>query len=83
MLKKFGLLEADLRSLRALPNDETLWRINHEHKNCLDFMERRKQFMLDECITPDPKGGKVDDPLFVQSHQDSGKDVRQTGVKIG
>mgnify|MGYP001549735528 FL=1 len=46
-------------------------------------MERRKQFMLDECITPDPKGGKVDDPLFVQSHQDFGKDVRQTGVKIG
>lgn len=82
VLKKFGLLEADLRSLRSLDNEETIWRVEHEYKNGCEFLRRRADFMLSECIVPDPKK-RPKDPNFVQPHRDFGKEVKQTGVKVG
>lgn len=60
LLKRWGLTEQELKSLRSLDDAETKWRIEHEYKNGCEFIRERADFMLAECLT-----GKTYQPPIV------------------
>lgn len=58
LLKDLALAELDLGHLRKLPPEEARWRIEHEYKVQVAWAERRRNFMLADCVKPSkaPRG---------------------------
>jgi len=52
LLRFFGVTETELREYRKLPVDEAKWRIEHEHKVQQAWAERRRAFLVAECLQP-------------------------------
>lgn len=77
VLKRFGLIESDLKSLRKLGAEEARWRIENEYKNGLEFLKRRRAFMLKECATRVQM--RAANPIPVNPRPAT----RTMGVKIG
>lgn len=50
LLKEFGLAEWYIENLKSLDVEEATWRINHEHKVITAIFQRKRQWLLDECV---------------------------------
>jgi hypothetical protein len=54
LLRSFAVTETQLREYRKLPVDEAKWRIEHEHRVQVEWAERRRAFLVAECLQPRP-----------------------------
>ena len=50
VLKWFGLSESEISHLAALDDQETEWRVQHEHRVMASWCDRRRDFLLAECM---------------------------------
>jgi hypothetical protein len=82
VLKWFGLDEGIIKHLRDLDDAETEWRVLHEHSVFMGWLERRRDFLIAECMngrvyTPVPQT----DANIVQLRGNRAASV--TGEKLG
>ena len=56
LLRFFGLTETQLNEYRALPLAEAKWRLDHEHRVQQAWVERRRAFLVAECLQPRHNG---------------------------
>lgn len=87
VIRGFGILESDLKALRALPPDEAEWRIIHEHNVCADFLEQRTDFIMAECVN-----NRISPPIVVRDRRSIDGDTiraiprdvaKRSGSKVG
>lgn len=80
VLKHFALTELELNKLRALPPDEAAWRVEHEHRVGMKWMELRRKFILSDVL-PGPKHQRQSGTgTPVQLHRSSFNPLSQEGL---
>jgi hypothetical protein len=76
VLQSLAVTEDEIDHLRSLPTDEARWRIDHEYKVQVEWLGRRRDFVLAEAIKPKVKKKKPtptgDDVVIVIRHTTSG-----------
>ena len=52
LLRFFAVTETELQEYKALPVDEAKWRLDHEHRVQQAWADRRRTFLVAECLRP-------------------------------